>query len=342
MGQELYWIYAFNVIVNSTLSFFTTLALVELFVRLLRVRHPRAKAICRLLPFCKICIDLCLYHFSNWALLHGINPTLAETGTRNLSIMVNPFTGIQFSMQDGKTFSVADVIALSARHLFIQAIVSIAIAGIIIACTRRLIRIFRAKKCINLMVRNATVIDWPNLNCCLAEWMKQKGVQCASTSAVDAPCITKKMILFPARLLGDLSQEEVEAIIAHEMAHFHWRDCSLRLGCSLIATVFWWIPTEWWQRRIEKMQEQASDSMIHRFGISRFALAEAILKTARNARGMSSELSCSFVERRLSLKSRMEMILQEPMQGTLKWKAIQYGLLGLGLLSILLGKLWIF
>ena len=101
MGQELYWIYAFNVIVNSTLSFFTTLALVELFVRLLRVRHPRAKAICRLLPFCKICIDLCLYHFSNWALLHGINPTLAETGTRNLSIMFNPFTGIQFSMQDG-------------------------------------------------------------------------------------------------------------------------------------------------------------------------------------------------------------------------------------------------
>lgn len=40
MGQELYWIYAFNVIVNSTLSFFTTIVLVEIFVRLLRIKHP--------------------------------------------------------------------------------------------------------------------------------------------------------------------------------------------------------------------------------------------------------------------------------------------------------------
>lgn len=342
MGQELYWIYAFNVIINSTLSFFTTIGLVELFVRLLGVKHPRAKAICRLLPFCKICIDLCLYHFSNWALLHGINPTLAEAGTRNLSIMVNPFTGIQFSMQDGKTFSVADVIALSTDILVIQAIVSIAIAGTIIACTWRLIRIFRAKRCIDLMVRGATMIDWPNLNRGLAEWMKQKGVQCASTSAVGAPCITKKTVLFPARLLNDLSQEEGEAIIAHEMAHLHWRDCSLRLGYSLIATVFWWIPTAWWQRRIEEMQEQASDSMIHRFGISRFALAEAVLKTARNTKGMPTKLSCSFVECRPSIKNRMEMILQEPRKQTLKWQAMQYGLLGLSLLSILLGKLWIF
>ncbi len=339
---ELYWIYAFNVIINSTLSFFTTIVLIEIFMRFLRIKHPRVKAICYLLPFCKICIDLCLYHFSNWALLHGVNPTLAETGTRNLSIMVNPFTGIQFSMQDGKTFSVADIIALSTDILLIQAIVSIAIAGAIIACTWRLIRIFRAKRCIDLMLRNATVIDWPNLNSCLAEWMKQEGVQCASTSAVDAPCITKKTVLFPVRLLNDLSQEEVEAIIAHEVAHLHWRDCSLRLAYSLIATVFWWIPTEWWQRRIEEMQEQASDSMIHRFGISRFALAEAVLKTARNARGMPSKLSCSFVGRRLSLTNRMGMILQEPMQRTLKWETIQYGLLGLSLLSILLGKLWIF
>lgn len=341
MEQELYWIYAFNIIVNSVLSFFTTIILIELFMRLLRIKQPRAKGICRLLPFCKICIDLCLYHFSNWALLQGINPILAETGTRNLSIMVNPFTGIQFSMQNGTTFSIADIIALSTSILLVQTVVSIAITGAIITCTLHLSRIFRAKRYIDRIVRHSTAIDWPNLNHYLAEWMKQKGVQCALTVAVDTPCITKKTILFPARLYRALSKEEVEAIIAHEMGHFYWRDCNLRLTYSVIASVFWWIPTKWWQRRIEEMQEQASDSMIHQFKLSKFALAEAVLKTARNA-NLPSELSCSFVERRLSLKNRMKMILQEPKPRTLTWKAIQYGFLGLGLLSILFGKLWVF
>lgn len=86
------------------------------------------------------------------------------------------------------------------------------------------------------------------------------------------------------------------------------------------------------------MQEQGSDSMIHRFGISRFALAGAILKTAK---AVPSKRLLSFAGGAFSLKRRMQMILQEPQRPT-KWKPIQYGLLGLCLLSILFGKLWIF
>jgi hypothetical protein len=52
--------------------------------------------ICRILPFFKISVDLCLCHVSKWALLHGVNPILAEKGTRQLSLLLNPFTGIQF------------------------------------------------------------------------------------------------------------------------------------------------------------------------------------------------------------------------------------------------------
>lgn len=113
MESGLYWIYAFNIVVNSTLSFFTSLLLIEGCIALFRVAHPRVKVVCRVLPFIKICLDLCLYHISKWALIHGVNPTLAEKGTRQLALLLNPFTGIQFRMKDGKTFSIADVIALS-------------------------------------------------------------------------------------------------------------------------------------------------------------------------------------------------------------------------------------
>jgi beta-lactamase regulating signal transducer with metallopeptidase domain len=340
MGQELYWIYAFNVIVNSFLSFFTTIVLVEICIRLLRINHPRVKCIGYFLAPSKICLDFFLYHYSNWALLHGVNP-IAETGTRNLSLMINPFAGIQFSMQDGKTFSLADMIALSMGLSWIRMVVLIAIMGVVIGFIAYGVRVIREKRYVGLIVRLSLPFARSIVNLPLASWLKKRQVRLAVTSFVDAPCIAGKTILFPSALINNLSAEEYEAIIAHEMAHLQWKDCSLRLVYSIVATVFWWIPTSGLQRRIEEMQEMAADLMIHRFGISKIALAEAVVKTAK-ARGVPSKLVFSFVGRRSSFRKRMEMILQEPMKQALGCKAMQYGLLGLSLFSILFGKLWIF
>ncbi len=342
MGEQLYWIYIFNVVVNSTLSFFTTILLVELFAFLFRVKHPRLKAICRVLPFFKICFDLYLYHFSNWALLHRVNPILAETGTRQLSVMVNPFTGIQFSMQDGKTFSIADVLALSIDPFWIRLIVSVAVLGSIIAIAMRLVRIFQEKQYVSWIVRGSSLISLPNLNPSLAAWMKKKQIVLAVSAEVTSPCIAGKTILFPASLTDALSQEEIAAVITHEMAHYHWKDCAFRLVCSFIVSIFWWIPSRWWQTRMEEMQEQASDAMIYRFGISPLALAEAVLKTAQKAKEMPSILVSPFVGRRSWLQKRMHRILCGPTQLATKWKVIQYALAICGLLSILFGRLWIF
>jgi beta-lactamase regulating signal transducer with metallopeptidase domain len=342
MGNELYSIYAFNVIFNSALSFFTTLILVELILHLFRIKNPRGKAVAYTLPFCKICVDLFLYHFSNWALLDGVNPLLAQEGTRNLSIVINPFTQIQFSLLDGKTFTLADILALSMSSLLLKTLVCIAILGTLVALSHRLIHLFQAKGRIKLVLSDASFIDLPNINPSLAFLMKEKGIKCALSSEACAPCIIKNTIVFPKSFMDELSQQEIEAIISHEIAHFHWKDSGLRVSYSLIASIFWWIPTNWLQKRIQELQEQAADLMIHKFGISKFALAEAVLKTARKSAQLPPQLSCSFAQNRLSLTSRIKMILQEPVKKTLKWEAIQYGFLGLILISILFGKIWIF
>lgn len=342
MGEQLYWIYAFNIIVNSTLSFFTTILLIEIFTFFFRIKHPRLKAICRVLPFFKICLDLCLYHFSNWALLHGVNPILAETGTRQLSIMVNPFTGIQFSMQDGKTFSVADVVALSINPIWIRLIVSVAVVGSITAIAVRLVRIFQEKQYISWIVRDSSLVSLPNLNPSLDTWMRKKQIVLAVSTEVTSPCIVGKTILFPISLIDALSKEEIEAVITHEIGHYHWKDCAFRLVCALIASLFWWIPSRWWQTLMEEAQEQASDAMIYRFGISPLALAEAALKTAQKAKEMPTIQASPFVGRRMWLQKRMQKILSNRARPATKWKVMQYALVICSLLSILFGRLWIF
>ena len=342
MQEQLYWIYSFNIIVNSTLSFFTTVLAIEFLLPLFRIKNPRAQVICYILPFFKICLDLCRYQFSNWALLYGINPLLAETGTRQLLVMQNPLTGIQFSMQDGKTFSIADLMALSINPLWIRGFVSVAIIGSVIAMTLRLVQIFQEKQYVSRILQASHLISLPYLDGSLAAWMGKKQITLAISTEVNSPCVIGKRILFPPSLVGNLSQEEMKAVIAHEIAHYYWRDSALRIACSFISSIFWWIPSRLWQRRIEEMQEEGSDAMIHRFGISQMALAEAVLKTAENTKETRALLVFSFAGHRASLKRRMQRILCEPSKQVKKWSVIQYGLLICCLLSVLFGKLWIF
>lgn len=343
MEKELYWIYAFNIVVNSLLSFFTTIFLIELFILLFRIKHPRIKAICRVVPFFKICFDLSLYHFANWALLNGINPILAETGTRQLSVMlINPFTGIGFSMQDGKTFSIADAIALCLDPFWIKMIVLAAITGSIMSIALRLIRILEEKHYISSILQNSRALSFPNLKHSLALWMEKKEVTLALSNKLASPCIVKRTILFPESLLAHLSQEEIEAVIAHEIAHCYWKDCSLRLIVSFIGSLFWWIPSRWWQKRMEEVQEQAADTMIHQFKIPRLALAEAVLKTIQKGQKGPSLLVVPFVGKRAGIEKRIKNILFEPAKSAMKWKTVQYSFLICGLLSILFGRLWIF
>lgn len=341
MELGLYWIYAFNVIVNSALVFFTSIFLVEFFGWAFGIKHPRARVFCRILPFLKICFDLCLYCPSKWALAQGVNPVLAEKGTRQLSILLNPFTEIGFSMESGQTFSLADIIALSLGPLWIRVIVCVALIGSLLAIVQYLRRIFRERRLVATMRAQAVFIPVEELSPSLGVWTRQKQIKVALSYAVSSPCVVGNTVFFPPLLFPKLSEREIEAIVVHETAHFLWKDASVRIACSLVACVFWWIPTKWWQRRVEDTQEQASDAAIYSLKIPGAVLAGALLKTAGEARRGKSQLTFSFVGGSASLKKRMEMLLKEAPRFH-RWKLVQYGLLALAWASILFGRLWIF
>lgn len=148
--------------------------------------------------------------------------------------------------------------------------------------------------------------------------------------------------MFPTQLLQNLSGEEVEAIIVHEMAHLRWKDCVVRLVCSWITALFWWIPTRWWQKRIEEAQELAADAAIHKAGISGVVLAGAILKTAQSIKRHKFLPAFSLVGDKSPLTKRVGMILKGPRSLPIGFSVVQYGLLLSVLVSILFGTLWIF
>ncbi len=156
--MNLAWIYAFNILINSFLAFFTLALLVKFLLWACRIKQPRLQALALSLPLFKVGFDFFLYNFSRWALSSQINPLLCMPGTRAINVSFaypTPYSGIYFTVEGGKTFTLADVIALSIDPLWIKTIVTLAFAVSIGLGARRLLQALKAKKYVKEILRNA-------------------------------------------------------------------------------------------------------------------------------------------------------------------------------------------
>jgi beta-lactamase regulating signal transducer with metallopeptidase domain len=89
------------------------------------------------------------------------------------------------------------------------------------------------------------------------------------------------LLLLPAGLLPELSDEELDTLLVHELAHVRRRDHWVRL-LELAATVlFWWYPVTWWVRRaLRRAEERCCDEWVLRvMPDSAGAYADGLLKS---------------------------------------------------------------
>lgn len=357
MIHNIFWNYGFNVVVNSFLGFLTVVALVEFFMLILRVKQPRTKALCRTIPIFKLCFDLFLYNFSSWALMYDINPLNAEPGTRTLSAMLGiassapeaPLTissGIQLLLQDGKTFTLADLVLFAIDPIWVKIMVSIGLLGSLLLASIQIVRIYKSYHSLAEIIKKSQPCSRPIRNQSLLFFLNKKKIAMWATSAVDVPCafgIFKKMIVFPEKLLEELSQDEFEAVIAHEAAHLVWYDSIIRIASYFITSLFWWVPTKWWLSSLEQAQEKACDYQITAFRIPRMSLATAIVKSAKKAKTTYCYFpALCFIEKGRIMR-RMQAILKEtkPRKSFLR-TTVQTLFVGGAMLAILFGKFWIF
>lgn len=132
--------------------------LIEGVIFLFRIRQGRIAAILRMIPILKLPFDVYLYDFSRWSYTYGVNPLLAEEGSRNLSIMfhwVNPFTdgffvpitsGIQFTAPGNFTFTIADVVGHKMGSLGLQVFTALFLPLSLGLCIRKLVLYSHSKK----------------------------------------------------------------------------------------------------------------------------------------------------------------------------------------------------
>lgn len=122
-------------------------------------------------------------------------------------------------------------------------------------------------------------------------------------------------ILVPRALIAQLDDDELDALIAHELAHVRRRDHWVRHFEMALTALFWWHPLVWWIRRNMRLEEEKScDALVlQTFPGSSRAYAEGLLKTVEFLSGRETgvpALATGAGETR-QLSERLTMILNQ-------------------------------
>jgi beta-lactamase regulating signal transducer with metallopeptidase domain/Tfp pilus assembly protein PilF len=92
----------------------------------------------------------------------------------------------------------------------------------------------------------------------------------------------RQSVVLPDGLAQHLSVAEMQAVVAHEMAHVRRFDNLTAAMVRAVVSVFWFHPLLWWlERRMLAERETACDEMVLGQGIERYEYVSGIAKVCR-------------------------------------------------------------
>ena len=121
--------------------------------------------------------------------------------------------------------------------------------------------------------------------------------------------VRRPVLLWPASISTRLTDSQIEAILAHEIAHLRRRDNLTAALHMVVQAAFWFHPLVWWLgARLVDERERACDQDVLRAGAEPDDYAEGILRTVRSY--VESPLVCVAGVTGSDLKRRIEDIMQ--------------------------------
>ncbi|MFN3998081.1 M56 family metallopeptidase [Algoriphagus sp.] len=125
----------------------------------------------------------------------------------------------------------------------------------------------------------------------------------------------KPIILLPAGLLLHLSPAQLEAIIAHELAHVKRNDYLVNLMLSSLEVIFFFHPCYWWMNStLKELRENAADDLVMKAGIEPKNLATSLAEVLNFAKQNPPELALAAGKKRNPTLQRIKRMLGYPAQ----------------------------
>ena len=137
--------------------------------------------------------------------------------------------------------------------------------------------------------------------------------------------IVRPVLLWPHDVSQHLDDEQMDAIILHEICHVKRRDNVMAVAIMFVEAMFWFHPMVWWLgTRFVDDRERACDDDVIRLGVEPSIYAEGLLNTCRFC--LESPLACVPGVTGADLRKRIEGIMQAKVVTRLNgWKRVVLG-----------------
>lgn len=144
----------------------------------------------------------------------------------------------------------------------------------------------------------------------------KRSVQLLESALVKVPMVIgwmKPVILLPIGALNALSSQQVEAILAHELAHIKRHDYLLNIIRSVVEVLFYFNPAVWWlSAQIRTEREHCCDDMALEVCGDSLSYVRALVALQELNRSPGIGLAMTLVNKKPELLNRVRRILNQP------------------------------
>lgn len=316
-----------SIILNTLLAFFTATFVVEGILRLFRISGHRTRAMLRILPFFYLILDRIFNHVS---LINWLNPLSCDSCIQKFLLLFSPSLNEYLRENNITLMRYLD----SGYPLFSKILLASFFLITFTLVLHQFLQIVFQMRFLRAIIQKSSICRRPICNARLASALSKSNITIVQNNDIQIPMATSfNKIVIPTKIMETVSQDEFEAIIAHELAHINWKDPLSRLFIQFVSVVFWWIPTQWWINKLMQDQEMACDESVLAYQLNSEYLVSALVKVAKQAKDSRYEMLCAFANKTNSTLLRLQVMAGE---STSK-KAIGFGCIGLSLEMLILG-----
>ena len=154
--------------------------------------------------------------------------------------------------------------AASARN-HLPSIVAIWLMGVVLLSSRLLVSWMRAKRMARRGSHPASA-EWQRVATRLSGALGlRRAVTLLESAAVEVPSVIgslRPIVLLPASTLTGMTPEQIEMVLAHELAHIRRHDFLVNLLQAVVETLMFYHPAVWWMsRRVRIERENCCDDL---------------------------------------------------------------------------------
>jgi beta-lactamase regulating signal transducer with metallopeptidase domain len=152
----------------------------------------------------------------------------------------------------------------------------------------------------------------------------RRAISLVESAAVEVPTVIgwlSPMILLPASTLTGLTAEQIEMVLAHELAHIRRHDFFVNLLQTVVETLMFYHPAAWWiSRRIRMEREHCCDDLAIAVCGNPLQYARALTRL-EELRAAQTELAVAANGGSLMMRIRRLVVQKESTGSAARWAA---------------------